>query len=269
MRLFHRLIWAALAVALAVSTLQTALHQLWAVPLLLEAERFEDQKVVAAPPATHTHNEPHAHAHDEDAWSPADGAERSVWTWVANVLHGFGLALLALVALTAWAWREGSRPSSPAWTTPAWVLALGVATAGFLSLHLWPSLGLHAEIPGMDAAELGARQRWGLLAAVSAAAACACLAFARGRWRWAAAAALLALPFVVGAPQLQVDPLAGFGPEAQAVLRPLGQRFVVVTHGIAVGLWMSLGLTCAWAYTRWVNPLVAPALHHEGAPHGA
>ncbi|MDQ7746629.1 CbtA family protein [Hydrogenophaga pseudoflava] len=268
MRLFHRLIWAALAVALAVGTLQTALHQLWAVPLLLEAERFEDQKAVAAPPAAHAHNEEHAHVHDEDAWAPADGAERTFWTWVANVLHGFGLALLALVALTAWVWRRGSGPASPERTTPVWLLAMGVAAAGFLSLHLWPSLGLHAEIPGMDAAELGARQRWWLLSAVSAGAACACLAFARGHWRWAVAAALLALPFAVGAPQLQADPLAGFAPEAQAVLRPLGQQFVVVTHGVAVGLWMSLGLACAWAFARWVNPLVT-APHHEGATHGA
>lgn len=269
MRLFNRLIWAALVVALAVGTLQTALHQLWAVPLLLEAERFEEQKVVAAPPAAHTHNEAHAHAHDEEAWAPADGVERTFWTWVANVLHGFGLALLALVALTAWAWRDASSPSSRKRPTPVWLLAMGVATAGFLSLHLWPSLGLHAEIPGMDAAELGARQRWWLLAAVSAGAACACLAFVRSPLRWAVAAGLMVLPFAVGAPQAPVDPLAGFGPDAQAVLRPLGQRFVVVTHGLAVGVWMSLGLTFSWAYTRWVNPLVAPAPHHEGATHGA
>lgn len=269
MSLFNRLIWAALAVALTVGTLQTALHQLWAVPLILEAERFEDQKVVSAPAAAHTHDEEHAHAHDEEAWAPADGAERSFWTWVANVLHGFGLALLALVALTAWAWRSAANPAPAERATPIWVLALGVAAAGFLSLHLWPSLGLHAEIPGMDAAELGARQRWWLLAVVSAATACCCLAFARGSWRWVAAAALLVLPFAVGAPQAPVDPLAGFGPEAQAVLRPLGHQFVVVTHGIAAALWASLGVACAWAFTRWLSPLVASAPHHVGAAHGA
>lgn len=281
MKLFNRLIWAALAVALAVGTLQTVLHQLWAVPLILQAERFEDQK--AAPAQAHTHDaghdhaqaqeqQAHEHAHDENGWAPADGAERTFWTWVANVLHGFGLALLALVALTAWVWRRGSGPTSSVRATPVWSLALGVAAAGFLSLHLWPALGLHAEIPGMDAADLGARQRWWLLAVTSAAAACACVAFARGRWRWAAAAALLALPFAVGAPQLQADPLAGFGPEAQAVLRPLGQQFVAVTHGIAASLWVSMGVACAGAFTRWLGPLVAPAgraPRTEGVAHGA
>lgn len=271
MKLFNRLIWAALAVALAVGTLQTALHQFWAVPLILQAETFEDQKAV--PAQAHTHDAgAQAHEHDEATWAPADGAERSFWTWVANVLHGFGLALLALVALTAWVWRRGSDPAASVRATPAWALALGVAAAGFLSLHLWPALGLHAEIPGMDAAELSGRQRWWLLAVASAAAACACLAFARGHWRWAVAAALLALPFAVGAPHLHADPLAGFGPEAQAVLRPLGKQFIAVTHGIAASLWVSMGVACAWAFTRWLSPLVAPvapATRPEGVAHGA
>lgn len=274
MRLFNRLIWAALAVALAVGTLQTALHQLWAVPLLLQAETFEDQKAAPAPAHTADAGPDHAlaHAHDEATWAPADGTERTFWTWIANVLHGFGLALLALVALAAWVWRRAAGPSPSARATPVWALALGVATAGFLSLHLWPALGLHAEIPGMDAADLGARQRWWLLAVLSAAAACACVAFARGRWRWATAVLLLALPFAVGAPHLQADALAGFGPEAQAVLRPLAVQFGVVTHGIAASLWLSLGVACAGVFSRWLQPLLLPAgraLRPEGVAHGA
>ena len=39
-------------------------------------------------------------------------------------------------------------------------------------------------------------------------------------------AALLALPYVVGAPHITADPLAGFQGEAQAVLRDLGTQFV-------------------------------------------
>lgn len=263
MKLFQRLIWAALAVALLVGSLQTLVQHRWAVPLILKAETFEDQKLSSPEPA-HAHAaQAAAHDHDHDhqqsapeAWAPQDGAERSVWTWVANVLHGFAMALLALVALCLWVWRRAAN-------TPRWALALGVAAAGFLSLHLWPALGLPAEIPGMDAARLGSRQGWWLLAAGGAAAACAALAYGRGAWRWAAAVVGLVLPFAVGAPHIASDPLAGFGPEAQQVLRDLGQRFVWVTHGIAVGFWLSLGMASAWAFTRWVRealPLAAPSL---------
>jgi cobalt transporter subunit CbtA len=265
MKLFQRLIWAALAVALLVGSLQTLVQHAWAVPIILKAETFEDQKISPPEPA-HEHAAPSlaAHAHDRaqpatEAWAPQDGAERSFWTWVANVLHGFGMALLALVVLSLWEWR---RPAG----TPRWAMALGVAAAGFLSLHLWPSLGLHAEIPGMDAARLGSRQGWWLLAVGGAVAACGALAFGRSTWRWVVAAAGLAVPFVVGAPHITSDPLAGFGPDAQQVLRELGEQFVWVTHGIAVSFWLSLGAASAWVFTHWVRgalPIAEPLAWHD------
>ena len=39
-------------------------------------------------------------------------------------------------------------------------LAAAVAAIGWLSLHLWPSLGLPAEVPGTEAADLRLRQLW-------------------------------------------------------------------------------------------------------------
>lgn len=247
MKLFQRLIWAALAVALLVGSLQTLVQHTWAIPIILKAETFEDQKL-SPPESEHAHA---AHVHDQaDAlagdWAPGDGAERSFWTWIANVLHGFGNALLALVVLSLWAGRRCA-------DTSPWALALGLAAAGFLSLHLWPSLGLPAEIPGMDAARLGSRQGWWLLAAGGAAGACVALAFGRGVWRWAVAVAGLTVPFLVGAPHIGSDPLAGFGPQAQQVLRDLGRQFVWVTHAIAVSFWLSLGVTSVWVFRRWIR----------------
>lgn len=274
--LFTRLIWVALGAAILVGSVQTLLQQWQAVPIILAAEVFEDQKAAqeaapaapAAATAAHSHAPAAAHSHAPGAasathdhgdhasqeaaeWKPADGMERTAWTWVANVLHGFSMALLVFAAMSLWVWRRGAaaRPV---------VLGLVVAAAGWLTFHLWPSLGLHAEVPGMEAAALGARQAWWALAAASAALACAIAAFMSKPWRWLVAAALLALPFVVGVPEFLGDPLPGFNPQAKAQLQQLGAQFIVVTTWISAVMWLSLGLACGWFFQRWLQaPLTA------------
>lgn len=247
MKLFQRIVWVALALALTIGSVQALVHHHWAVPLILQAETFEDQKVESPVPAAVGH----ADHHEVSAapWVPEKGLERGFWTWVANVLHVFALALFVQGVLAAWTLRHGVAASR-------WLLGLGLAVAGWLSLHLWPALGLPAEIPGMDAARLGSRQGWWLLAASGAGSACALLAFARGAWRWLAAVVALAVPFAVGAPHIVADPLAGFGPEAQRVLLALGEQFIVVTHLISVSLWLMLGLAGSAAFVQWVRPLM-------------
>lgn len=280
--LFQRLIWAALAVALVVGSLQSALYQWKAVPLILAAEQFEGDKADPAPVAQaqataaaatvdhHDHDHGHAHAHapapapipapasahdhahthdtadGTASWAPQDGAERTFWTWVANVLHGLSMAVLVLVVMGAIVLKRGAPRHTLA-------LSLGVAFAGWLSLSLWPSLGLPAELPGMEAPSLQMRQLWWLLAVASAAAACACAAFLRAPWRWLLAAALLALPFLIGAPEMG-DPFAGFGLEARGTLQRLHQDFIATTAWLAASLWLSLGLACGLAFRRWLEP---------------
>ena len=153
--ILRTLIWAALAVALLVGSVQSGLQQLQTVPIIHAAERFESQKVEASQPSpavAHVHADGAVHDHGAaaDAWTPADGLERQFWTWVANVLHAFSMALLVLTVMAVCQWRGSA--------LRAWPLAAWVAAAGWLSFHFWPSLGLPAEIPGMDAARLGSRQ---------------------------------------------------------------------------------------------------------------
>ena len=263
--IFQRLIWAALGAALLVGTVQSGVQQWQAVPIILAAEAYEGQKAeVPAPPAA-----PHAHAegvaiaqeHEHAAaaqWAPAEGAERMFWTWLANVLHAFSMALLVFAVMGVCLWRGGALRSLP--------LALLVAASGWLSFHFWPSLGLPAEIPGMDAARLGSRQGWWLLAAGSAALACACLAGLGGALRWAAAAAWLALPFVVGAPHISADPLAGFSGAAQAALRELGMQFIWATTWVSMSFWASMGLVCGAAFQRWLRPVLAATFDRASSP---
>lgn len=263
--IFQRLIWAALAAALLVGTVQSAVQQWQAVPIILAAEVFEGQKVEAPAqalaPAAHVHaqgvapEQAHDHAAAAEEWSPADGGERIFWTWVANVLHALSMALLVFAVMGVCMWRGTAMASLP--------LALLVSAAGWLSFHFWPSLGLHAEIPGMDAARLGSRQGWWVLAAISAALACTSVATLRKPLGLVAAAAWLALPFVVGAPHVTADPLAGFSGPAQLALRDLGTQFIWATTWVSLSFWASMGLVCGAAFQRWLRPVLKTTF--EGA----
>lgn len=250
--LFARLIWCALLTALIVGSVQFGVEQWRAVPLLRAAEVFEAQKAHVAPTGPHEHAAAQAHGHGEAQGAGGHEAQhRAAWTWVANVLHSFSMALLMFVVMGWWVWRRGGAVAT-------WRLALAVAAAGLLSLNLWPALGLPAELPGMDAAALGARQAWWVLAAVSAALACAALAgvVAEGlasHWRWLAALLLLALPFLVGAPHPPDDPLAGFSDQARAQLQELERDFIWTTHGMSLSFWLMLGCVGGWVFGRWVK----------------
>ncbi len=258
---FQRLIWAALATAVVVGSVQTGVQRWQAAPLILAAEVYEAQKAEAPEPlapAAHVHSDaaaPHEHGAAKE-WAPENGFERLGWTWVANSLHAFSMALLVFAVMGVCLWRGAALRSVP--------LALWTAAAGWLVFHFWPSLGLQAEIPGMDAARLGSRQGWWLLAAVSAALACTSIAGLRSHLRWVAAAAWLALPYVVGAPHISADPLAGFGLEAQTALRQLGTQFIWATTWVALSFWASMGLVGGLAFQRWVRPGLLAVLKGAG-----
>ncbi|WP_394789244.1 CbtA family protein [Rhodoferax sp.] len=258
--IFQKLIWAGLAVAVVVGSVETGVQRLQAAPLILAAEVYEEQKAEAPAPAdvltasAHAEAAAHEHEHEHEhggapEWEPANGAERIGWTWVANVLHAFSMALLVFAVMGVWVYQRGAKLAS----LP---LACLVAAAGGISFNLWPSLGLHAEVPGMEAAPLHARQLWWVLAMGSATLACAVLGFGRGAWRWIAAAALLALPFVVGAPELEGDALAGYSPEAHAALEQLGKQFIWATSWVAASFWVTMGVASGLAFQRWVRPSV-------------
>lgn len=267
--IFQRLIWSALATAVVVGSVQTGVQRWQAAPLILAAEVYEEQKAEAPAPTellkapAHAEGVAHAHEHEHEhgaakEWEPENGAERIGWTWVANILHAFSMALLVFAVMGVWLHQRGTALAS----LP---LAGLVAAAGWLSFHFWPSLGLHAEVPGMEAAPLHARQLWWVLAVGSAALACAVLGFARAPWRWAAATVLLALPFAVGAPQLQGDPLAGYSAQAHAALEQLGAQFIWATTWVSLSFWTSMGLVGGLAFQRWLRPVVVAGLERSGA----
>lgn len=225
-----RILSGALIAGLAAGFL-AALLNLWTLtPLILEAETFEG--------AAHVHEDGTEHAHAEEA-APA-GLSRSLGT-VATTLVAYAGFALVLGAGMAAAARNGHVVNAR--TGALWGLA------GFAALHLAPAAGLPPELPGMDAADLGARQSWWALCVGLTALGLAALAFGRSLPWLALGAALILLPHALGAPQ----------PPSHESLVPPGLAAAFATRSLAVAVlsWAVLGALAGALAER--RPLLRPA----------
>ncbi len=214
---FKGLFTVAAFTALAAGILLTLIQQVQIIPALTQAETYEHQ----ATPHDHSQGSEGEHAHDEEAWAPADGIERTFFTAIANIVIALGFALL-LGALTALRkkginWRSG--------------LLWGLA--GYLVFFVAPSLGLHPELPGTEAANLQLRQLWWILTVICTGAGLALIVFGHKHALRALGAALLVIPHIVGAPQ----------PEVHSALAPeeLIRTFILATALANAVFWLALG----------------------------
>ena len=232
MALFRTIVFAAAIAGLLGGVLLTALQQFGTVPLIIEAERYEQAAEPAAPDPAVTATG-HAHQHGGEAWAPQDGMERTGFTLLSNIVTGVAFALLLIAAYSVSGrdvdWREG--------------LVWGIG--GFAVFALAPSLGLPPELPGMAAAELGPRQLWWVGTAAATAAGLGLLAFARSPLLVAMAVALLVAPHLLGAPQpAEVH---------DHVPHLLAHRFVVTVIVTSFLFWLALGVLSAWCFKRLRN----------------
>lgn len=228
MAVLRRLILAALCAGLLSGVVAAAAHHLATVPLILEAETYEQP--AAHPPAGHTHDGAAQHPALAE-WEPENGIERSLYTLAADLLAAIGFALLLAAGLAlrggAIGWRDG----------------LFWGLAGFAVFTVAPGLGLPPEIPGAEAGPLVARQLWWLLTAAATGAGLALLAFTR-RPAWALLALLLILlPHLYGAPQ----------PAEHVAAAPaaLAHRFVVAATVASLLFWATLGAATGYFYRRF------------------
>ena len=168
----------------------TVAQQLTTVPFIVKAEVYEEK---GATPA-HDHGDvataqTGGHEHADEGWQPADGFERTFFTFAANVMTGIGFALLLIAASELFGgirdWRQGV----------FWGLA------GFAVFTLAPGLGLPPELPAMPAAELEPRQLWWVATVLCTAIALGLLVYRRSLVAVLAAVALLVAPHLWGAPQ--------------------------------------------------------------------
>lgn len=248
--LFRRIVMYALLVGAIAGTALTAVQFWQVIPIIQTAESYE---AGGGSEAAHDHGE---HDHGGGAWAPADGLERTSWTLVSNVLTGIGFAVLTLAAMVASLRFMGQ-------TRLDWRHGLLWAAAGYAVFYLVPSIGVPPAIPGSVSAPLADRQVWWVLAAICTAGGLAGAAFIRSPWRWAALA-LLAVPFVIGAPE-QPGPRFPFQPpEAAAALEALTRQFFAATAVANAVMWIVIGLVSVWAVRRIQMPeasgLVSPSV---------
>jgi cobalt transporter subunit CbtA len=114
--------------------------------------------------------------------------------------------------------------------------------AGFAIFTLAPAAGLPPELPGMEAAELGARQIWWGGASLAAALGLGLIAFWPGALAKVLAAALIVAPHVIGAPHP--------GEAAGKVPPELAAQFVTASLVTAALFWLVLGATGGWLFQK-------------------
>lgn len=232
--MIRNLFAAALLAALCAGLVTAGLQHFRVTPLILHAETFEGEgghshgaEPVAAEHAhaegtpEHSHDAVATTAAEPEEWAPQDGFERTAYTTLATVLAAAGFALL-IGAVSMFSGIPISFANGFLW-----------GIAGFITFSLAPAYGLAPELPGMPAADLGARQLWWVGTAIATGAAILLLAKTRAGWAFAVAIALVAAPHIIGAPASPDEP--------SAVPAHLATEFAAITLGTSLVFWLILG----------------------------
>jgi len=228
MSVFRSIVFSAVAVGLIVGAAVTVAQFFGTVPLILKGEAYEHAADQAPAAAAHDHA---SHDHGVAAWEPKDGLQRNSFTAAANILTAIGFALLlaciyALLGRPV-TWHEG--------------LLWGLG--GFVVFTIAPGLGLPPRLPGVPTAALEARQVWWIATAAATAAGLGLVVFRRSAWAAVLGLCLIALPHVIGAPQLAET--------HSDVPDALSHQFVVAVTLTSLVFWVLLGSLTSIAYRRF------------------
>ena len=229
---FRRIIFNAVVVGALAGLLLSVLQIISVNPIIFAAEAFE---VVE-----HDHG---SHDHSGEAWAPADGGERTLYTVLSNMLAGVGFASVILALMSQFQLQGLTRLN----------LAKGVlwGAAGFIAFFVAPGLGLPPEIPGIEASPVEHRQTWWVLAVFGVGAGLLVLAFAPAKFK-ALGALLIALPYVINAPHPEGPAFTHPDPAAVEALTALHEKFIMMSGVSNLVFWLVLGLVSAWVLNRRV-----------------
>ena len=146
--IFSRIIYSAILIGIVTGVVLSCLQVINLNPIIVAAESFEVDAGGAGNAADDHSGHSHEHSHDD--WAPADGLERTTYTFLANVLASTGFAAI-LLAMMAQFWLARERNIS-------WSQGLLWGLAGYLAVFVAPAFGLPPEIPGAVAAPVEHRQ---------------------------------------------------------------------------------------------------------------
>lgn len=233
---FKRMLSAVVLAGMLSGLLLAAVQKIQVSQIILKAEEYEDAAaaaLAAAAPAAHTHSEAQSHEHEQDEWQPANGLERTLFTALADVTMAVGFGLLLAVGFCLRGEKGG------------WRTGLVWGLAGYAVFFAAPSLGLHPEIPGTEAAPLADRQLWWSMTAALTAGGLSLLAFAKNWPVKVIGAALLIVPHLIGAPQ----------PEIHHSVAPmeLAHAFIYATAIANAVFWLALGGLMGFFYKRFAQ----------------
>ncbi|MBI3507134.1 MAG: CbtA family protein [Proteobacteria bacterium] len=226
-----RLLWVGLLAGLVAGLLSAAVQAIGTWPLIAQAETFEIVDPAAA-----------------EEWSP-EGAARTAWSVLFNLLAGAGFGLLANGALLIL--------RSLRTTTLDWRVGAIVGAFGFLTFALAPAFGLAPALPGMAEGDLVARQVWWLATAAATLSGAVLMVLGRRTTDWLLGAVLVAAPHVVGAPGEAMG-LLGLLSHSGTVGEGgmpagLAQRFAIASLAAAAAFWLALGVASAWLQRRFLD----------------
>ena len=240
--IFSRIVYSSILLGIVGGLLLTSLQIASLNPIIFAAESYELDAAETVVDSGDDGHSGHSHEHDDEAWVPADGLERTAYTLFVNIFASTGFAAM-LLALMCLFWRTRNRNIS--WSQGSlWGLA------GFSALFLAPAIGLPPEIPGMTTAAVEHRQVWWALCAVSVAIGLGIFAFAPIRIK-APGLLFLIIPYIVGAPQVDGPLFRHPDPFAVQALVELHRQFVVFSAISNLIFWLVLGLACRLAFNRW------------------
>ncbi len=221
--MLKRIVLAALVAGLVGGIAISIVQEFTTTPLILHAEEFENAQASGQSTAPA--------GGEAEAWGPADGIERTLFTSLGNIVAGIGFALM-LVAGFALHGGEVDGRRGVLW-----------GVAGFTVFSLAPALGLPPEVPGAMAAELVARQGWWLAAVAATALGLGLMVFARKTVWIVLGVIVLAAPHVIGAPH--PEKLGGPVPPE------LAAHFVAASLVTAAVFWAMLGWLSGTLYRRF------------------
>jgi len=235
--------------------LVSAAQMLKVSPLILQAEKYE----VSSEVVSYTHDQSEitheqglngvalnlhasmkdAHAAEavsvdlsDESWVPEDGAERTFYTCISNIVTGITFSLM-LVAVYLLRGKPVNMNSGLLW-----------GAAGFLIFSGSPALGLPPELPGMTAATLDSRQTWWLGTVIATAISIGLFIETKTILPKVAAVLLLAAPHLIGAPHPLIF--------ESNIPAELSAQFAIASLFTSAFFWMVLGGSTGYFYQKLV-----------------